>query len=90
MLTGGAFYFYSHKGSLFLCIKGQRKRRGGRVRGELCFMLSFSYTTTTQIYMQAAFPPQHAPDTLFAVAETTPSTPVFSSHHWDRDLTASF
>lgn len=37
MLRGGAFYFYSHKRSLFFCIKGHGKRRGGRVRGELLY-----------------------------------------------------
>lgn len=46
MLTGGAFYFYSHKGSLFLCIKGQRKRRGGRVRGELLYAFIQLYNNT--------------------------------------------
>lgn len=50
MLTGGAFYFYSHKGSLFLCIKGQRKRRGGRVRGELLYAFIQLYNNNTNLH----------------------------------------
>lgn len=39
VLRGGTFYSYSHKGSLFLCIKGKWKEEGrqGEVRAALCF-----------------------------------------------------
>lgn len=50
MLRGGAFYFYSHKGSLFLCIKGHRKRRGGRVRGELIYAFIQLYNNNTNLH----------------------------------------
>lgn len=49
MLRGGAFYFYSHKGSLFLCIKGHEKRRGGRARGGLPYALIQLYNNNTNL-----------------------------------------
>lgn len=59
------------------------------MRGELIYAFIQLYNNNTNLHA-SCLSSQQAPDTLFAVAETTPSIPVSSSHHWDRELTAGF
>lgn len=89
MLRGGAFYFYSHKGSLFLCIEGHKKRRGGRARGQLPYALIQLYNNNTNLRPSCLSLLAGSKYTL-AAAETISSFLVFSSHHWDRVLSAGF
>lgn len=48
---------FIHIKDLYFYVLRDMKRGGEAGRGEGCLMLWFNYTTTTQIYVQAAFPP---------------------------------